>query len=1046
MMKKLFAVLLCALFITPSFGAALRIVDATAFEAILQKHFPNEKNAQARIAGYYRDTMAKKENDSRNAVTQATDLCKAGGIHNDKARCTAFISDVLWKASGLYYAPCGNYSTPPAELNATTKCFRGFSGYGDNSIKANVQVASAAALAKEYARVVLGDNIVCGGNVRKDGNDDFIKCKSIDQHKYYEFEFDDVRESFDDTVHSSIMSGIAYIYWQKGIDLVFGRRAISQDQCNQVKQTADVFGITTKYENGKCILKWDVINSRSQLKTACGIDNFEFCAGGDIQINTNYATDKYMAMHVAEKCGVDQSQVTCDKGFKTYLGSGCNVQKGQWIQRKDDIVTCHYNGQQIDFVFDDVNEAFEYVAEGGQQGMMCITSGGIFDTKNCSLVGKESCDKLRLMNIDDCPECDAVVWDEASQLCILESAKYATNVNKTIKILTVAGGAVVAVAATLATGGAAAPGIYAIASQVGTGLVIAGAASQVTAEAVMTFGIMEPFVEKANKCYNSGDAACIAKLVEEEINRMQSYTKELTPQEAKAVDQIFVKFLGMIPDDDPFWTEFWGDPEFFDCPNPDDLTTCVVKESEQGWQKLRKYGNYAMIAGGIMKIGAQLLGRQSALQEATRARVVNNMNNKSNLAKVVNPGGSNGSLVSNEFIKNTVKIPGVTTNSQLVTYLKLKPGDVFWLTDAGKVITNVSTARNLLGLVPIVVGEGNQLYHAKDDPNFAYHKGQGSTVPPTEGDTGDGTGGETGGETGGKTGGRTGGGTGGKTGGGTGGGRQPNIPDLVWDTDIEIEDPELEIEDVVIDTSDDDLHVEKIPLKNRDIKPHAIKDPLKTGLIATAAVLGAVGTGVLVGGLVSNNKDDDKLSSLPSSTTSALEKDLETVLNNTNGFLGMVDGNMVKLVPMKTTDNTDAKIININGNAVVVVDYRGHNIPFFANDNTGSWVPLLGIGVNGGWFNTYPASGAPAFVVQIQNLLNQKLAPSTVAQFVGANALGVQFPAPAYDAYTVINAEFPNGVVQTYTVPMSSADQTLYNNNYNRIKNLFNTAQLGGFF
>lgn len=1040
MMKKLFAVLLCALFITPSFGAALRIVDAPAFEAILQKHFPNDKNAQARIAGYYRDTMAKRENDSRNAVQQGTDLCKAGAIHNDKARCTAFISDVLWKASGQYYAPCGNYWNPPAEINATTKCFRGFSGYDKNSINANVQVASAAALAKEYARVVWGDNIVCGGPTRTEGNDDFIRCKSIDQHKYYEFEFDDVRESFDDDVHSSIIKGIAYIYHQKGIDIPFG--TVSQADCNQVKQTADVFGITTKYEGGKCNLKWDVINSRSQLKTACGIDNFEFCAGSDIQINTNYATEKYMAMHVAEKCGVDQSQVTCDKGFKTYYGSGCNVQKGQWIQRKDDVVTCHYNGQQIDFVFDDVNEAFKYVAEGGQQGMMCITSGGIFDSKNCSLVGKESCDALRLMNIDDCPECRDVVWDESSQMCILKSAKFATNVNKATKIGAVAGAAIVAVVATVFSGGTAAPGAWAIVSATANALVIGGATAQVTAEAVMTYGIMEPFVEKANKCYNSGDVACVAKLVEEEINRMQSYSKELSPQEAKAVDQIFVKFLGMIPDDDPFWTEFWGDPDFFDCPNPDDPTTCVVKESEQGWQKLRKYGNYAMIAGGIMKMGAQLLGRQSALQNATRARVVNNMNNRSNLAKVVNPGGSNGSLVSNEFIKNTVKIPGVTTNSQLVTYLKLKPGDVFWLTDTGQVIRNVSTARNLLGLVPIVVGEGNQLYHAKDDPNFAYHKGQGSTVPPTGGDTGDGTGGETGG----KTGGRTGGGTGGRTGGGTGGGRQPNIPDLVWDWDIEIEDPELEIEDVVIDISDDDLHVEKIPLKNRDIKPHAIKDPLKTGLIATAAVLGAVGTGVLVGGLVSNNKDDDKLSSLPSSTTSALEKDLETVLNNTNGFLGMVDGNMIKLVPMKTTDNTDAKIININGNAVVVVDYRGHNIPFFANDNTGSWVPLLGIGVNGGWFNTYPASGAPAFVVQIQNLLNQKLAPSTVAQFVGANALGVQFPAPAYDAYTVINAEFPNGVVQTYTVPMSSADQTLYNNNYNRIKNLFNTAQLGGFF
>ena len=178
------------------------------------------------------------------------------------------------------------------------------------------------------------------------------------------------------------------------------------------------------------------------------------------------------------------------------------------------------------------------------------------------------------------------------------------------------------------------------------------------------------------------------------------------------------------------------------------------------------------------------------------------------------------------------------------------------------------------------------------------------------------------------------------------------------------------------------------------------------------------------------------LSSSASGVNAKLEKDLETILNNSDKSLGMVNGNMIKLVPMNTTNGTSAKIININGNAVAVVDYRGRRLPYYVNAQTGSWIPLLGIGKTGGWFNTYLSNTPGRVVDQVQRALNQQLKPAIVAQFVGANALGVQFPMPALDAYNVINAEFPNGVVETFNGTFSPSDQALYNDNYNKMKNI----------
>ena len=67
-------------------------------------------------------------------------------------------------------------------------------------------------------------------------------------------------------------------------------------------------------------------------------------------------------------------------------------------------------------------------------------------------------------------------------------------------------------------------------------------------------------------------------------------------------------------------------------------------------------------------------------------------------------------------------------------------------------------------------------------------------------------------------------------------------------------------------------------------------------------------------------------------------------------------------------------------------------------------------------------------------MLNQKLAPTMVQKYTGVNATGVQLPFAAPAAYSVINAEFTDGVVQTYTGALSGSDKTLHDNNYNKIK------------
>ena len=198
------------------------------------------------------------------------------------------------------------------------------------------------------------------------------------------------------------------------------------------------------------------------------------------------------------------------------------------------------------------------------------------------------------------------------------------------------------------------------------------------------------------------------------------------------------------------------------------------------------------------------------------------------------------------------------------------------------------------------------------------------------------------------------------------------------------------------------------------------------GLIVGLTSAGLLVTGGIVGGVIAATSKSKQSEQVVTQATS----DLEILMNKTFTPIGFVDGKQVSLISMPTTVPSYAKIVSVDNYAVVVVDYDGVNLPYYVYEN--KWTPLLGIGETGRWFNVYPKNNANTSGISkidsITNLLNQQLTPTVVAKHAINNDTGLVFPTAAPEAFSIINAEFPNGVVQYST--MTPSDKSLYENNF----------------
>lgn len=551
-MKKIALTLLSLFLITPCL-ANIHINPSTV-ESVVKEFVPADKVVSV-ISEY--NNQLKQSNGTGISAQKLWNICAIAGWDikqpNGKSQCQKFVNALVKKSSIKFYHACAKENKGKAGYICVDDFFTN-KVYGGTQ----VNLMPGKTLAKEYARLKHNDSTVqCSNKFTPGTLDDTLMCTSYNQNAYYEFVFDDLEEPKDKTIRDSIQNAICRMYDAKpttsgcagGGTNVSGTAtcwsascAADSAKCAKINQSMAKFGYSAVYKDDKCEIYFNGLNDKSELKTAYGIDNFVFCHG--IQVANTPNVETYLKQYVAERAGVSASSVKCDSGFNTYTGTGCA--RNGITDFRDDIKTCRVGNNQIDFVFDDINEKWKKTVQGGVQGMSCVVSGGTYSGKRCIGLGEQQCEVLRKSNLKECPECKAAKWDTETKSCLLPSSESAQNLQRGVNISIMVGGAVLAVVITVATAGS---GSAAVAPIVLTAIETAGAGIEITSQLVID-GIADDFLVRSNQCKS---ASCAKEMLKENLQRMANIQNDMTDAEADAVDSEMARLANLIPDDDEIW-------------------------------------------------------------------------------------------------------------------------------------------------------------------------------------------------------------------------------------------------------------------------------------------------------------------------------------------------------------------------------------------------------------------------------------------------------------------------------------------------------------
>ncbi len=429
-----------------------------------------------------------------------------------------------------------------------------------------VQLMQGIGIAQEYARVKHGiDDLQCAKSIRTALNDDYLKCTSLKSNTFFEFQFDDLSETFDDTIQWSVKRAIATIH-----DISFNitaRNGSYRTQCfPSLKQSLAKFGYGAYTRGIECWISDEVIGRDEENPD--GIDRLAFYNG--IQVHgtpevvaklKSYVATKMNPLHTFE-CDANPRQIR-------------NVNGGV---DKDDLLRCRANGQDVYFVFDDLSEAWDLYDTGGRQAMDCIVVGGTYNGRSCMHLSERQCKSLAAQS-SACKDCAAARWNAEKGICELPASSFATSIEKGVGIASVVAGAAAAVIVTVATGGTVAIAL------VSTGGVIASGAE------IVIQSKAQSWFERTNSCRVS---QCAESILTESMKQMINLSNDFTRAEAAAVESELVRLIELAPD-----TMFTGGKSA--AARKEELQSAGLLDMDawDGWQALRLVGNLLQIAGGM---------------------------------------------------------------------------------------------------------------------------------------------------------------------------------------------------------------------------------------------------------------------------------------------------------------------------------------------------------------------------------------------------------------------------------------------------------------
>ena len=481
------------------------------------------------------------------------------------------------------YYNCGDTRQLPTDVNnkETCKSIGDFSGQ-------KVTPLEADGLMKEYALEKYNDTIVCdekSHRIQSDG-EKYRQCTTTTENKqWYEFKFKSLDAGNKD-FFSALCSIWGLKYGKSDDNAYYACKGTVSSECEKisaaVKRTFFPGGEVI-YENSKCVIKVHEtaqssryqINSKAvtidKLKTTNGIDPAHFYSK-DLQVNASSDLYKHIQKYIFNELNLSVAPMQCFSGIVDNVlvipmtaeeatqqqakqnecidaeytamigarGAGTAVatctKKYPIPEQMSDLLTCEYNGNRFDLMFKKLDVKWDKKSIGGYQGLTCLSAGGSFTGKNCTLASKAQCDAVNAEFKKHYPGAKGMEWDPnigSNGACVLKDAKYVHQVTKAAEVTGM-------VALTLVTSVAGGPIVWVLAAVEATALV----GEAVTADYLSDWA--EGFIVDAARC---NDSACADRVLKNHIARIIYGSRQFNDTQNKAIATQMQRLLKLLDKD-----------------------------------------------------------------------------------------------------------------------------------------------------------------------------------------------------------------------------------------------------------------------------------------------------------------------------------------------------------------------------------------------------------------------------------------------------------------------------------------------------------------
>jgi len=266
----------------------------------------------------------------------------------------------------------------------------------------------------------------------------------------------------------------------------------------------------------------------------------EFSCGAGFVDNTNYfdgSRQQFNELNEKQRKCIQDAQAYSGGGehAAAAMGGAVSACRRQYPVNTipGDLLTCAYDNKPIDFLFKKLDVRWNQKSTAGYQGMRCLSEGGSFTGRSCTLATEKQCNDFNARFKKDYPNAKGMKWNSDLQTCVLLDAKEVRNIQKVAEVTGM-------VAVTLVSAVAGGPIVWGLSAVEATALVFEAA----TADKLSDWA--EGFIVDAARC---NDSNCADRVLKNHIARVIYGSRQFNDSQNKAIATQMQRLLELLDED-----------------------------------------------------------------------------------------------------------------------------------------------------------------------------------------------------------------------------------------------------------------------------------------------------------------------------------------------------------------------------------------------------------------------------------------------------------------------------------------------------------------